>query len=155
MDASTLLKGQIEDVAKMYVQDLEALTEEQILGTPKEPARKAVDFTYECAFVNNRVARRCQGLENEPWPFEDWVTAPAELQSKAAIVAHFQDSIANLLAAVESSNGEALNKEIELPNGETTTPLKMLNFMPIHMAYHNGQLTYIQALHGDMEMHWE
>ena len=61
-----ILKAAIESLetcANFYVKDLEAMSEEQILGTDGGAARKPVDFTYEVAYNNVRIAARREQVQ--------------------------------------------------------------------------------------------
>lgn len=138
-----------------YLKDLDALSEEQLSKGPGK-ARAPYDFTYEVVVVNNRMAETVRGEENGPWPFTDgWAEAPAELKSKEKIKAALNESVDNLLKAIDGASEEELTKKF-LPEGrdEETCKANMCNLCSYHMGYHGAQLNYIQSIDGDLDVHW-
>ncbi len=95
------IKG-IEQASKSYLQDLEAMTEDQILGSVGGGARKPIDFTFETAIINRRVAARVAGTTPPEMPkTEGWIEAPEELRSKEAIIAYFKSASDELVGAAK------------------------------------------------------
>ena len=151
MDAA--IKG-MENAAKFYANDLEALTEEQILTSPGGTARKAIDFTYEVAFLNHQFAARLCGEEPIPSPDgDDWMTAPTELQTKEAIAAYLADGCAKVISAAQAIPEAEIGKMVGTP-GRERPAYALVNFAAMHTMYHDAQLNYIQSLSGDDKMHW-
>ncbi len=144
----------IETATNFYTRDLDALTEEQILGCAGGVARKAVDFTYEVALINIRIASRLRGVEPPAWPAtEGFVSAPDELLSKAAILEYFAASTAEILTAAKAIPEEEAGKLVG-PEGKQDPAFKMASFAAMHTMYHDAQLNFIQSLAGDGGMHW-
>jgi hypothetical protein len=147
------VKG-IEHAVKNYNQDLEALTEEQILGCAGGAARKPVDFTYEVALINLRIAARLNGLEPPPAPEGDeWWVAPDELRSKSAISEYMRSASLELIEAAKAIPEEEGSKLVGPPGSERPA-FALTNFASMHTMYHDAQLNFIQSLHGDLDMHW-
>jgi hypothetical protein len=150
---SAALKG-FETASGFYAKDLEAMTEEQILGCAGGVARKPVDFTYEVALINRRVACRLREVDPPAWPQTDsFVTAPEELLSKQAISDYMAASSADLLAAMTAIPDEQADKLVG-PEGKQEPAYAMANFATMHTMYHDAQLNFIQSLDGDGGMHW-
>ncbi len=147
------IKG-IEQATSFYNRDLDALTEEQILGSAGGCARKPVDFTYEVGELNLRVASRLRDIEPPPAKdWDGWVVAPAEMQSKAAIMEFMRNASEELLAAAKSVSEEQSGKLVGTP-GREQPAFGLANFAAMHTMYHDAQLNIIQSLNGDNEMHW-
>jgi hypothetical protein len=143
-----------EQATTFYAKDLDALTEEQILGCAGGVARKPVDFTYEVAFINKRVAARLRGEEPPAWPAtEGFLVAPDEFQSKSAILAYLAEASSELLEAANAIPEEEGGKLIG-PEGKQEPAYAMVTFAAIHTMYHDAQLNFIQSLAGDGGMHW-
>lgn len=134
-----------------YVHDLSAMTHEQLMDG--RGGRIPYDFTYEVAFVNRRVASRLRGEDPGDWPFESWVTAPAEFRNKEAIIRDFSAAIEEILAAYDAMSDEQIMGDVVTSEGRTPV-LEMMHFASIHTMYHDGQLNQLQAQAGDMEVHW-
>lgn len=144
----------IEQATSFYVKDLEAMTEEQILGSVGGTARKPVDFTYEVALINRRIAARLIGTEPPAAPEgDDWWVAPEELRSKAAIIEYMKESTRQLLEAARSVSEEESGKMVGAPGSERPA-FALAYFAGMHTMYHDAQLNYIQSLSGDLAMHW-
>jgi hypothetical protein len=143
----------ITGAKQRYLDDLTAMTEEQLTKCPGGCARTPADFTYEIVTINRRIAKRLRGEDPGPMKFEGWMQAPAGYD-KATIVREFDDTtkeIEDALAAIP--DGEML-RTIQLPN-DTTTPYDIVRFAASHIGYHDAQLNYLQTLHDDKEIHWK
>ena len=92
-----------------------------------------------------------------PWPWEfgeEWLKAPDELKSKAAIVKHIEQAGQELLDSI----GTDVEKFVPVsgPGGEGTRPIYQIVIGAAkHTFYHDAQLNFIQELTGDMEVHWK
>ena len=118
----------MERASANYLKDLDAMSEEQILASPGGSARKAVDFTYEVGYINRRIAARMTKTDGPPaFEGDGWMEAPAELQSKAAIIAYMSESSEVILAAGRAITEEAA-VEIVGPDGMSRPLYAWLNF---------------------------
>lgn len=139
-----------------YLKDLDALPEDKLGVSPGGKARTPYDFTYEVIVVNNRTAASLRGEDAGPWPFNDgWAVAPDDMKSKEKIKEALNESVENVLSAMEGTSEEELTKKF-LPEGrdEETSKASSCNLVSYHMGYHGAQLNYIQAMGGDLEVHW-
>ena len=148
------LKGRLESVRDSYVKDLEAIRDEQ-MGTPfAGAARTPYDFTYEVTFVNHRIAKRLRGEDPGAFAPDGWMKAPAEACHKQTAIERYKVSMEDLITAFDTVPESDMLKVITVPSGETS-PMDLAFFMCMHNNYHDAQLNYIQALHGDDQMHWQ
>jgi hypothetical protein len=146
-------KGRLESVRDSYVKDLEALKDEQMGASFAGAARIPYDFTYEVTFINHRIAKRLRGEDPGPFQQDGWMKAPAEACHKQTCIERYKASMDDLISAFEQVPDGEMLKVITLPSGETS-PMDLAYFMSMHNTYHDAQLNYIQALHGDDQMHW-
>lgn len=152
IDLVQYAQNHVGNLKTMYAKDLEALSQEQLTSSFAGAARTAVDFTYEVIVINRRIASRLRGEDPGALPWEagkEWAVAPESHRSKEALIADFNASADELIAAVA---GDPLRK-IVTPMGEQTA-LELAVFAAMHIGYHGGQLNYIQSLHGDAGIHW-
>lgn len=154
-DLKTHTRERIEHGLKHYLNDLNAMDEQMICSSIGGNARKPVDFTYEVAFVNRRIAKRLKGETVEPWPDQGWICAPADANSKAAAIQHLTDSTNEVLTAWDALDSDELNKEIVISEESKTTPLEIASMCATHMMYHDAQLNYVQSFAGDEAVHWD
>ena len=144
----------MESAAKNYLGDLEAMSEAQILESAGGTARSAVDFTFETAIINKRIAARLNGVEPPAMPEgEGWTVAPEELRSKSAIAEYMKSACDELIAVAKTKSEEDGAQLMPLFGGEKPT-FYAVNFAAMHTMYHCAQLNFIQSLAGDMEVHW-
>jgi hypothetical protein len=137
----------------VYLRDLEVLSEEQLLTSAGGSARTAVDFTFETAMVNLRIAARLRNQEPPAEPEGEWWVAPEELQSKSAIIQYFKDAGEDLLGAAQAIPEEEGGKLVGAPGSERPA-FALVQFASMHTMYHDAQLNFIQSLSGDLAMHW-
>lgn len=132
--------------------DLEQLSHEQLDKCWGQSSRKAYDVVYEVSVMNRRAAVELRGEDAGPFPWkfgEEWLQAPAEYCDTAAAVEFFGSTAGELRDALEA------RREDPLSNDEGPTDLfKTLRFGAAHTAYHDAQLNMIQAMSGDMTVHW-
>ncbi|MBI1333150.1 MAG: hypothetical protein GC165_09750 [Armatimonadetes bacterium] len=137
-----------------YLQDLESMSESDLLNGMGGSERKPIDFSYEVAFVNRRFATRIQGGTPDPWPEGGWMLAPESFRTKQAAIDGVREGTNALIAAWEATPAEEMARVIPLPTGDTS-PLDLAFSCCWHNGYHDAQLNYLQELKGDMAMHWE
>lgn len=154
-DLKTFIGEHLHVVTKMYIQDLQAMTHEQLSYSPGSAARTAYDVTYEVVVVNRRIAARLRGEEPGPWPGgEEFMRAPAEFCNKEQVIKDMENSMEAVLAAWGAMPIDQLNEKIVVPQGETS-PLELMSILLSHLPYHDGQLNYLQTIQGDKDVHWE
>lgn len=145
----------IQESSKMYVEDLEAMSHEQLSHCPNQTCRSGYDFTYETLYVNQRIATRLRGEDPGPWPTtEGFMRAPEEFRHRDRLISEFRSASDAVLSAWQALPDDKLYETIELPQGKTS-PMEMINIVATHLSYHDGQLNYIQTLHNDAEVHWK
>ncbi len=149
-----VIQNRLELVRDMYAKDLEALSDEQLINPIGGKARAPIDFTYEVAVVNRRIALRLRGLEPEPMEFKGWMVAPEGERTRKAALRGIYESCDAILEAWADLDESTINEEIQTPNGPTTR-LKLAMLAMMHVNYHDAQLNFIQALAGDDDIHWD
>lgn len=112
-------------------------------GIEGAEARNALDLCNECIELNWKFAAPFAGTTpSEYQPSKDAKSAADNLEASTA-------ALANVVRSLDES---ALTNEFELPWGKA--PGKMiLQIANLHLAYHAGQLNYIQTLYGDKVFH--
>ena len=153
-DLKSHIRGRIAEAKKMFLEDFEAMPEDQLAGSPGGCARTPYDLTFECVYVNGRVAKRLRGEDPGPFQQDGWMKAPAEFGQKESAARKLSESTEEVLAAWDALPAERVTEKIALPNGETS-PLELASLVATHLTYHDAQLNYVQTLHGDAEMHWK
>jgi len=137
---------------KRFLQDMEPLSHDDLNNCYGSSCRKAYDFIYEVAFLHRRFAKELLGEDMGPFPFkpgETWLPTPPEMCDKNNAVEYFKTTAKELRDAFEAKKDEPMS------DGSGPTQLfKTMRFGNVHCGYHDAQLNFIQAMKGDMAVHW-
>lgn len=153
-DARAHLHGVTVRAHQMFVKDLNALTEENASACPGGVARPAIEVVVECAGVNGSIAGLLTtGEFNRPTP-EERKAHYATITTREAALAELEQKTQALLAAIDTMDENTLGEMLPGIFGSPMTRFALAEVPYMHMMYHDGQLNYIQSLHGDSEIHW-
>lgn len=152
IDVKDYAESSLRGARDRYIQDLEALTADQLDASPGGSARSPYDFTYEVVIVNRRFVNRLRGETPPPWP-EGWIVAPSEFRDKATAIAELRASVDEIFAEVDPVPAAEYDRAVPVSDGSMTT-FALVCFVANHIMYHGAQLNYVQALLGDESMHW-
>ncbi len=152
IDLKDHAEGVLTDARDRYIQDLEALSHDQLAARPNENTRSVYDFTYEIVVVNQRFLSRLNRQE-PPDLAEGWIKAPEDFCNKDRAIADFRKSMDDVEALLKPLTPEEFGTEIPMKQGSWTI-FRIVCFLAMHVNYHDGQLNYIQSLAGDGEVHW-
>lgn len=144
----------LRDVAGTYLKDLNWIPDDKFDVSPMGVARSPRAFTLECAYMHRRMASHLAGESlagRDKAAFEAYC---AKLDSPDKVKAEFKDSADAFVAAIEAKPEAELDAEMMAPWGQQLPTWKMLAHCVSHLQYHDGQLNYVQALHGDDKFHW-
>jgi hypothetical protein len=152
-DTKTIALNSMKWACKTYLQDLQALPEDVFTKCFGGKARTIADITYEVNLVNDHIGMILRGEEPFKWPKGDWIYAPEGFDTKEKVIAAFEESSNRFIETIEGFSNEQL-EETFLNQGKETTRFERCRFMAWHVAYHSGQLNFIQTLLGDDGWHW-
>lgn len=118
-----------------------------------DEGRSALHQVAECAEVNRLGARILREKAFGPVEWEAYQAARASLDTPEKALAALRETTAELVAEIESFPNENLDDAVTFPWDDTTSSLAEAMWMPYwNMAYHIGQINFIQTLYGDREM---
>ncbi len=155
MGVKKVVAERLEGVKADYANDLAALTHEQLGTAAARGARVPYDWTYEVVVVNDRMSNAMKGISNGPWPFEGWAVAPEDFRNPERAISEISRSLDGIIESWNALGEEEISREITSPGGATSTPLDFALMCVQHTAYHDAQLNFVQAMGGDMEVHWK
>lgn len=115
--------------------------------------RSGLNIAAECAGFTDVVTSILKGDQIEFGPgMYDAITNEVTSKEKAnEVLTRSHDAFC---AQIESMSEEDLAQQITAPWGEPMPKAKLAAFAAAHTFYHDGQINYIQAFHGDNEVHW-
>ena len=136
------------------VKDLMALPKElhdkSFAGCAKSPLYMIV----ECAWVNGWIQEVLEGGPATRLTDEEEAALFGAVDTTEKALGMLEESVTKLSAVYESLDENTLGDMTDKPFGRPV-PLFQPASLPInHMMYHDGQLNYIQQLHGDDKIHW-
>lgn len=153
MDLKQMAVKDLRSACEIFRKDIEALAEEAICKSFGAKTRTVADIVYEVNLVNDHIGMVLRGEVPFAWPEGDWITAPADLNTKELVVNSFIASSERVLATVEQFSPGEFETPLKTEDGETTR-FERCRFMTLHLWYHSGQLNFIQTLLGDSQWHW-
>lgn len=154
MTVQPLLVGILQRWVAFFDKDLAHTTEEQAAAIPGGAARPALEFVAECGAFCGMVARIVNG-EHVPYPDADQRKAYyATVTSKEKALAILHEGADALAATIGGLSDEDLMRDTMAPWGQPLKVVELLAIAVTHVAYHSGQLNYLQLLNGDTAVHW-
>ena len=147
-----ILTDQLQMNAYLYGKDLAASSDEVMSSCIQGCARNPLSFTTEAAGFNMLCSKLIRGETVSDMQGE--YAKHSEYDTKEKAAAFLQESVDTLVKTIAEVSDEDLHKEVTAPWGQTMPAYKMAFMASWHMGYHDGQLNYVQALHGDDAVHW-
>lgn len=138
--------GMVEQTAGLFAFWVKTTREDWLdkhpVADPESKTRSIMEYVKECVGINRRVAAILMGKEpsGQEVAFSDVDDACRQIVESGK---EFAD-------AVRAQDESVLHKTFPMPWGEA--PGAMVITMPMmNMAYHGGQVNYVQTLYGDTE----
>jgi len=149
------LRSLTERWHRLLVNDLKAIDESKNNVSPGGSARPALHIVAECAAVNGMVAHYLRTGTPAPRPPREERDAHwKSLDTLEKALAYLDEETNNLLGALDALDEDTLGDVSDQPLGRPMSRFAVAELPAVHMAYHDGQLNYLQTLHGDDQMHW-
>jgi len=138
----------------MFVKDLEALSQSQYETPYQANTRSACDITAEVSGMCLQVAAMLQGETPERPSEEQNQQRSRDLVKKEDGILAMKSAGQQLAETIASVPAEQMTAKFPMPWGEEFTGYQLANLAVNHILYHDGQLNFLQCLHGDQQMHW-
>lgn len=155
LDLKAHLKSMAERMQRLLTNDIRALPAEKHTECPGGCAKTPLYMVAECASVNMLVAKYLK--TSEPWKRPTPEERDAILKSyidTEKTLAFLDESIVQYLEAIDGFDAARFAERNDEFFGRPMTNFGVAELACVHMMYHDGQLNYIQMLHGDNENHW-
>lgn len=135
-----------------FVAALSHIPDDKLDWAPMGKAKPALAIAVEIETSNKWLAAELRGEEGAGAVWE--TMDPSSCPTREAATAALRESLVELETALDEATDEVFGETRELPWGQSTVA-EMCGMGAIHIAYHSGQLNYIQLLLGDEEFHME
>ena len=144
----------IEDAYKTLFSNAEALSD-KLDYKPSEAARTPLELVVECVQSPKMLAgilRAGKMPEDANAEYEASMEEAKSLTSIEACRAEYEAHRGEIFDAIRGFPEDRLAEDVETPWG--TFPWRdFIGYMYWNPMWHAGQLSYIQTIHGDSEMH--
>lgn len=154
LDLKSFLAEIVTAKAKTLADDLGHLSAEQLSASPMGVARTPLHFVAECIGFNMLVAGALEGKPSERPPLEEREAFFASIDTLEKARRGLEASARAIASALEKADNDRLTAQVAAPWGETLLVYRLVYAAADHMAYHDGQVNYVQSLYGDAENHW-
>ena len=155
LDLKAQLRESTERSHRLLTNDLKAIAADRTNDSPGGCARTAVNIVAECASVNAMVATILGGAEFTRPAREEREAFLNSFDTAEKALAYLDQETEKLMSAIDALDENTMGDESSFsPFGRPMTRFGLASLPAMHMMYHDGQLNYIQSLHGDGEMHW-
>ncbi len=153
LDLKIHLRESTQRAHRLLTNDLKAIAADKANICPGGCARTALNIVAECASVNAMAATVLSGGEfKRPSP-EEREAHLNSFDTTDKVLAYLDQETQHLLEVIDTIDESTFGDEMS-PFGRPMTRFGVAGLPSWHMMYHDGQLNYIQSLHGDGEMHW-
>jgi hypothetical protein len=151
MRVQDFIASQTEVVTDGIIRNVKALPADKLDWKPFDKGRSAMSQFQECAVSPEIFIRALNGggyVYTDDLKGKREALATVELAEKA-----LRENTAELLKQIRALPDSRLDEPIELPWGATWRLVDVMNMHFWNLAYHVGQINYIQTLLGDFDMH--
>lgn len=139
--------------ASFYAKDLLALSQEAFQTPCGDCTRTMQDVSAEVCDFNFYATAVLKGEAPSQRSDEDRSAFIASLSSPE-VAGNMVVSSANDLADQLVASRESLGEMTRTPWGADISKFMLALIAINHIMYHDGQITFVQSLNGDKEMHW-
>lgn len=156
MSLKTHVAGQVRTWGYLLDKDLQHVPGAMATDSPGGKARSPRSVAIETAVFNDLLLAQAKGetVDMESFFGDRMGAYEASCADTDGVRGAVSDSVNNLASWIESASEEDLLKEVTAPWGMKMTLADLLLHASAHMAYHSGQVNFVQLLHGDDAMHW-
>ncbi|HEY3782707.1 MAG TPA: hypothetical protein VGL56_16615 [Fimbriimonadaceae bacterium] len=153
-DMKTFLISLTKRMGDSLIRDLSFIPDDKVNTSPMGCARPALEFITECGGMNLYAGKIIAGEDFQPKSYEERQAFYATMDTRGKAVEFFNRGMEVLQTALTNATDEQLARDVKAPWGEDKKAYELAVIAVIHMAYHDGQVNYIQCLFGDGTNHW-
>jgi hypothetical protein len=143
-----------QDAASSLIKNVRAMPDDKQGWQPLEKGRTALSQLQECAIIGGFTIYTLKNKALPPDFQEAFGRETAQLDTVDKAVARLEQQTAALAETIHALPNGDLELTVKMPWAEEPKTLAELMFMTYwNTVYHIGQVSYIQTLYGDNEMH--
>lgn len=141
-----------QEVSRTLIAIAQATPEDRLNWQPLDNGRSMLNQLIECSLANWKWTTILRTRAFFSISKDVWEETANELDTLEKVTARLRKTTADLVDAIRSMPVEQLSETVDTPWGPYSLARCCLHAY-WNMAYHEGQLNYIQTLYGDFEEH--
>ena len=145
-----------EDMMASVFRSAKAMPEEKLTWKPLETGRSVLDQLQECAHVNY-IFRKVLETRQPPNLTQEDIEQGIEERSKWNTIDECEkkanENSEKLFAVIRDLSDEDVVSTVEFGPDQKIKLMTAMSWHYQNLAYHLGQISYIQTLYGDMDPH--
>jgi hypothetical protein len=154
IDARAYLIGWLKGLSGMYIADIKAMPADQWNKSQGGCTRPASALTADALSLMLWTVDALSGKVGGHYDEATMKQLQDECETPEAAIAKMAEATDNLASAIARASDETLNTPITAPWGMPAPLFTIAQAAVSHIWYHDGQLNYVQCLHGDGQVHW-
>jgi len=154
IDPRAELSGWARQLSHMFCVDLKHIPADAYTQPHGGKARTVSDIVAEVAGLNMMMVSILNDMAPSMPSDEEKAGYIATLTNVDACTQAITSSCEALAQAIQDTNEDDLTTEVTAPWGMTMSKYAFANIVVNNIWYHDGQLNYLQSLHGDDQIHW-
>jgi hypothetical protein len=146
----------IEDAGRDLFRNARAMPEDKLEWKPSETARTALDQIQECAYTPLIFIPILVNRASEPFDmakFEEMRAIRRQWTTIDECERVFWENTNKLFDVIRQVPDTDLDVQVQMPWGSSEPLATVLLIHFWNLVYHQGQISYIQTIYGDREMH--
>lgn len=154
VDFRAELSGWATQLTHMFCIDLKHMPEGCFNESHGGKARTVADIVAEVSGLNMMVVGILNGATPAMPSDEERAAYTASLNNAEACINAIRSSGEAIAQAIKDTSEATFAEMTTAPWGMSLTKYQFANIVVNNMWYHDGQLNYLQSLHGDDQVHW-
>lgn len=154
IDFRAELSGWAKQLTHMFCIDLKHIPAQCFTEPHGGKARTVADLCAEVSGLNMMVVGALTGVETPMPTDEERAAYTATLTNAEACIHAIRSSGEALAQAIADTSEATFTEMFTAPWGMTVSKYQFANMIVNNIWYHDGQLNYLQSLHGDDQVHW-
>lgn len=153
MELCRLESQRVQALSEFVLKAAERVPEDKTHWSPNPQGKSAHQILEHLTGANHGFAALIAG-EGEAPPAEELQALKVSCERYDELLEAFRASSQALAQTIARVPTDQLGQERPVPWGGTWTLRRLITSPSAHLAYHWGQLCYLQTLWGDTQDHW-
>ena len=141
----------VESLMEILTQTAKQVPDDKLDWKPDTNGKSSSEIVHHLIGANHAFAAMIRGQDVPTGNKQDFSIQPGSMDDAFG---ELHKSGLHLSEAIAEVSDEQLRESKQMPWGETWTMTRLVSAPSAHIAYHWGQLAYLQTLWGDQKDHY-